>query len=72
MGFVEKHRLHAPDGTVERRDTWQWADIDSPRKRLVFAEAGRLCSVRLDKPLGESKVLFDAADMAFERLLAPY
>jgi hypothetical protein len=70
MGFVQKHQLIGEE--THDRSTWQWADIDSARKRLVFAEAGRICSVPLAKPLAEPKILFDANDMAFEQVVAPY
>lgn len=72
MGFVEKHELIAADGTVHVRRSWQWADVDAPRKRVVFAEAGRICSVPASDPLREPKVLFDANGMTFEAIEAPY
>jgi hypothetical protein len=72
MGFVQTHELIASDGTVHDRGDWQWADVDRPRKRVVFAEAGRICSVPASDPLAEPKVLFDANGMTFEAIKAPY
>ena len=72
MGFVQKHALVDPDGISHERSGWQWADVDKRRRRVVFAEAGRVCSVPVDNPLRDPKVLFDANGMRFEALRAPY
>lgn len=42
MGFVQTHQLIAADGAVYDRRGWQWAEVDGPRKRVVFAAAGRI------------------------------
>jgi hypothetical protein len=71
-GFLERHTLIDPDGVVHDRASWQWADVDAPRDRVVFAEAGRICSVPVRHPLRDPKVLFDANGMTFEAIAAPY
>jgi hypothetical protein len=71
-GFVQQHALIAQDGVVHDRSAWQWADVDKPRERIVFAEAGRICSVPTSDPLHKPKLLFDANGMTFEAIAAPY
>jgi hypothetical protein len=72
FGFVEQHALIAADGVVHDRSAWQWAEVDKPRSRVVFAEAGRICTVPTSDPLHEPKLLFDANGMTFEAVAAPY
>lgn len=50
---------------------WGWADWDAPRKRIVFAEDGMICSLAL-REASLRKVLFDCNPLKYERRLAPY
>jgi hypothetical protein len=61
------------DGTVETKADWTWADVDAKRNRLLWAEGGVLCSASI-KPngLGTTQQLFDAREMTFEEIAAPY
>jgi hypothetical protein len=55
------------------RPTWTWADVDHQRKRLLWAEDGVLYQARIEEGrLGESAPIFDARDMTFEPIAAPY
>ena len=55
---------------------WTWADVDTKRKRLLWAEAGVLhgAPIKPGKPggLGASYEIFDARAMTFEAIAAPY
>ena len=70
-GFVEQHTLIAPDGTMHDRAQWQWADVDNPRKRIVFADGGKIWSAPTSDPLREPRLLFDANGMTFQAIAAP-
>lgn len=50
---------------------WGWADWDAPRKRIVFAEDGMICSLALRENRSR-KILFDCNALKYERRLAPY
>jgi hypothetical protein len=59
--------------TVSARPGWTWADVDTKRKRLLWAEAGVLYEARIGaRGLGEGEPMFDACDMTFEPIAAPY
>lgn len=68
--FAEAHSLVAPDGTDQERYDWQWADVDEPRERVVYADAG--CIYALKSMRHKPKLLLDANGMTFEALAAPY
>jgi len=53
-------------------DSWEWADYDSPRKRVVFATAGKMFAVPVKAPEIAPRELFDFNDMKYERKAAPY
>lgn len=70
LTYTEAHSLADPNGNEHERYDWQWAEVDEPRERVVYAQAGAiyaLASMR-HKP----KLLFDANEMTFEALAAPY
>jgi len=71
---LEEHALVRPDGRVVERTSWQWADVDRERERLVWAEAGKIYAARASaqEPHGEPRLLFDANPMSFEAIAAPY
>jgi hypothetical protein len=57
----------------EARPAWTWADIDATRKRLLWAEDGVLHGAPIKATgLGKSYEIFDARDMTFEAIAAPY
>ncbi|MCC6997922.1 MAG: hypothetical protein IT370_25125 [Deltaproteobacteria bacterium] len=70
---TEHHQLRAPDGALRALPTWGWAELDRPRSRVVWAEAGVLHAAALgpDGP-GTPVQLLDARGMTFEPLRAPY
>lgn len=70
----EAHQLVGPDGQVLDRPAWQWAEIDGPRERLLWAEAGSIYTARAVRgaPHGTPRRLFDANPMRFEAIAAPY
>jgi hypothetical protein len=70
--YYDTHELfNARTGAVERRDDWEWADVDG--ERLVWAARGRLHAGEFDrKGLADTAMLHDFNDMKFERREAPY
>lgn len=69
----EQHRLRATDGRVIDLPQWEWADLDAPRRRIVWAEAGSIrCAPLTHDGIGPVRELFDARPMAFEPIPAPY
>jgi hypothetical protein len=70
---VELHELRHSDGRVIELSSWEWADLDSPRRRLIFAEEGSLYSATIGPDgLGQMRRLFDARPMSFQAIAAPY
>lgn len=58
--------------TVLGGDSWEWADYDSPRKRVVFASAGKMFAVPVTATKMLPRELFDFNDMKYEPREAPY
>lgn len=61
------------DDEVDRRPAWTWADVDTKRQRLVWAEGGMLygAAIKATK-LGDPVPIFDTRSMIFEAIAAPY
>jgi hypothetical protein len=58
---------------VSPRPAWTFADVDAPRKRLVWAEGGALYQARIKASgLAAPDMIYDARDMTFEAIAAPY
>ena len=58
---------------VSARAGWTWADVDTKRKRLLWAEDGVLYQARIGaRGLGDETLIFDAREMTFEAIAAPY
>jgi len=53
-------------------DSWEWADYDSPRKRIVFASAGKMFAIPVAAPKTVPQELFDFNEMQYEPKAAPY
>jgi hypothetical protein len=69
----DAHQLVAPDGAIHDRVGWEWADVDEPRRRVVWAEAGAIHAAPIGGDgLGSARLLFDARPMKFEPIAAPY
>jgi hypothetical protein len=69
----EEHALLAPSGDTVPLPSWDWADFDAPRARVVWAEAGVVYAARAGgNGLETTRALFDAGPMKFEALKAPY
>ena len=70
--YWERHLLLDADGkTLIKGKDWRWADFDSYRKRIVYAENGAIYSLELKLPL-EPKQLYDFNGMTYQRITAPY
>lgn len=70
--YWERHKVCDEKGeVVVDGSNWGWADWDAPRKRIVFAEDGLICSLVLSDDRSR-KVLFDCNTLKYERRLAPY
>ena len=69
-GYYETHALSHADGDSVPGAEWYWADYDRPRKRVLFAQAGKIFALKLgnDSP----KLLYDATPLEFTPLPAPY
>ena len=70
--YWERHLLLDTDHKTlfEGRD-WRWADFDSYRKRIVYAENGAIYALELKLPL-VPKLLYDFNNMSYQRIAAPY
>ncbi len=70
--YWDEHQLIRPasDVVIERPE-WEWAELD--RKRLVWAEEGKLYAGYL-RPKGvvDERELYDFNKLTFERIEAPY
>ena len=67
----EHELLQTASGERLKNPDWEWADID--RKRLVWAEAGKLFAASIENQgIGRAHQLFDFNEMSFERIEAPY
>jgi hypothetical protein len=70
--YWDEHELEHP-ATGRRIDgsQWEWADLDGGR--LVYAQAGRLFAMSLQRGgIGNPEELADFNDLKFEALAAPY
>ncbi len=70
--YWERHILLDSDGnTLFDGSDWRWADFDSYRKRIVYAENGTIRALELKLPL-EPKLLYDFNGMTYQQIAAPY
>jgi hypothetical protein len=73
VNVTETHQLATPKGAIVPQPTWEWAEVDEPRQRVVYAEGGLLWAARIGRDgLDEPRPIFDARPMQFEPLVAPY
>jgi len=71
LGYRETHKLLSPAGEVViDGKNWMWAEFDTYRKRIVYAEAGKIHAV--DPQTLKPKELYDFNDMKYRRIAAPY
>lgn len=70
--YYDRHELVDESGTViSDHPEWQWADFD--RKRIVWAEGGKLFAGNVNEGgLTKVKELHDFSDMQFQAIEAPY
>lgn len=69
----QQHELRHDDGRVIACPGWEWADVDAPRARVVWAEAGTLFASSLGRDgLTEPRALLDTTPMVFTPAPAPY
>ncbi len=69
--YRETHKLLTPAGeTVLDGAEWGWAEFDAFRKRIVYAEQGKLFALNPESL--KTKELYDFNDMKYRRLAAPY
>ena len=70
--YWERHLLLDADGkTLIKGKDWCWADFDSYRKRIVYAENGAIYSLELKLPVAPRQ-LYDFNGMTYQRIAAPY
>jgi hypothetical protein len=73
LGTPEQHELRHDDGQTIAGPGWQWADVDAPRTRVVWAESGKIVAASLARDgLIDQRELFDAGPMTFTPTRAPY
>ena len=71
--YQENHILmDAQRNTLLDGKAWEWADFDTRRKRIVYAEKGAIFAINLRGTKLEAELLYDFNDMQFEALTAPY
>ena len=70
--YYDSHELfHRKSGEIIDASDWEWAEID--RRRIVWAQNGRLFAARLnDREIYGQKLLRDFNAMQFENKIAPY
>ena len=69
--YRETHKVLTPAGEIVLDGaTWAWAEFDTYRKRIVYAEAGKIHAV--DPQTLKPKELYDFNDMKYRRVAAPY
>lgn len=70
--YWDEHELENPKrGEILAFPKWEWAELDG--KALVWAEDGCLYRARVHaKEIGDAQLLFDANEMKFEAIAAPY
>ena len=64
--------MDAQRNTLLDGKAWEWADFDTRRKRIVYAEKGAIFAINLRGTKLEAELLYDFNDMQFEALTAPY
>lgn len=78
---LDLHELVAPNGDKTPLPTWEWADYDAPRARLVWTNHGQLWAVPWPHPqahtphhdiIAGAQLLHDVVDFRFVRRRAPY
>jgi hypothetical protein len=71
--FDEHDLVNRATGAITPYASWEWADLDLHRDRLVWADAGKLWTGRLGaNGLEGVSMLYDFNPLRFERLIAPY
>lgn len=70
----DTHALVDAVGTRHERPSWEWAQVDRERDRLVWAEDGQLWAGQLNSRglYGEPRRLYDFRGLRFQRRQAPY
>jgi hypothetical protein len=69
----ESFTIVSPSGAVDARRSWEWADDDGSRRRVVWTEDGVLYAAGISPAgLGAPSMLLDTRGMTFERRIAPY
>lgn len=78
---LDLHELVAPNGDTTLLPTWEWADYDAPRARLVWTADGKVWAaswpppsecVESGDPVAHAQELYDVVDVRFTRRRAPY
>lgn len=73
VGPRGKYALVDRAGNVETRPGWTWADVDARRRRLLWASDGVIYAASIEaNGIGATQQIFDARDMTFEAIAAPY
>ena len=71
--YAETHTvLDAGKNTLIDGKSWEWADFDPRRKRIVYAENGCIYAIDLRNAAPKERLLHNFNDMKFEALPAPY
>lgn len=70
----EEHELlHPARGPSLDCSEWDWAEVDAPRDRLVWAAGGCIRAGRTgEEGMEEERILHDFGPMQFEEIRAPY
>ena len=70
-GYYETHALTHTDGRATPDAAgWCWADFDRSRKRIIYAQDGKIFALKLGS--ATPKMLCDSNPLEFEHLYAPY
>ncbi len=71
--YYEEHGVLSPSGGRVEHSDWEWADLDAPRRRVIYASAGCVWAASIDQGgVGAPKLLCDTRSLRFEANSAPY
>lgn len=70
--YYEEHGIYENKKLIIDGRNWRWADVDTARNRILYAENGSLFAIPLSDLNSRPVFLHDFNDMKYQRLAAPY
>lgn len=69
---LEDHALYRGGEMLMDGASWQWADYDAVRRRIVFAENGAMYAISAEDPQTPPVLLYDLNCLKYDPRPAPY